>query len=108
MSLAGREAGVLDGAGEVFEALFVGGKVRPDPAFVGDAVQFSLFDHGLGGSHVDFGDLFGGLGERGGTDREDQEVLDVDAVAGMAAAAEDLDHRSGDVIVRRRRAPRAP
>src|SRR5690606_1244964 len=88
--------GGLDGAGEEVEAVFVGGEVGPDAALVGDAVESAGFFHGRGGGEIDFGGPFGGLGEVFRARAKDQKVLNIYAVTGMAAAAEDLDHRGGD------------
>ena len=91
--LAWHKRGALDGRDQCVERLRVRGEFGPPSALISNAPQAAAIRHNLAGRPVDPRSHRQRLVERGGADRHDQEILDVDAPAGMGAATEDLDHR---------------
>ena len=77
----------------VASACFVAREVGPPAAFVGDAEVRAARAHDEAGVAIDLGGPFERLGEARRRRADDHEVLDVDAPAGVRAAAEDLDLR---------------
>ena len=93
MSLPSLRPGRLDGLGDQVEGGPVGGEVGGEAALVAEpGGQALLLQHRLE-RVVDLGALAQRLGEGGGADRRDHELLDVDVGVGVRAAVEDVHHR---------------
>jgi hypothetical protein len=90
--VAGREAGLLDGLDEQLHGLLVGAEVGAKPPSSPTAVdrpgRAAPLERVVG-----LGAPAQRLGERGGADRHDHELLEVDVVVGVLAAVEHVHHR---------------
>ena len=81
---------------DVLERLFVRLEVRRETALVAYAAAESRIMQNLLQRVVDLGAPTKRLGERGGADRHDHELLEVDVVVRMNAAVQDVHHRRGE------------
>ncbi len=85
--------GRLDGLDQHPHGLLVGGQVRGEAALVADGRrQTPLVQHRLQ-PVIGLGAPLQRLGERGGPDRDDHELLQVDVVVGVSPAVDDVHHR---------------
>jgi len=96
--LAGAVAGFLDGLEDAGEGFLVGAEVGGEAALVAHvgAHAFALEDLAEVVEHL--GAHAEGFGEGGGSDGHDHELLEVDAVVGVAAAVEDVHHGDGQGV----------
>ena len=85
------QSGVLDGANQHRQRIFVGFEYRPIAAFVGDARELAGLLHQRSGGAVDVRDHCERRAQRFCADRHHHQVLDVDSPSCMGATAENLD-----------------
>ncbi len=91
--LAGLVAGAIDGFENGLQRRFVGRQVRRETALIAHRGRELALVQDLLERVEDFRAVAQRFGQRRRADRQDHELLDVDAVIGMRAAVDDVHHR---------------